>query len=198
MMPRARSRFFSDTKLPCPHAEGDAVAVKALVVLLEEILRLFAVQVFPGLEHIGGQGRGLHARQGGQLLHRPAVGVGAGGRAEQQRIREDGGAQSPGDLRFRGHALLPVHLQHDGGGAAHGLVAEEDGADGLHAADAVVVDDLQDVGLLKAVHTLVFLVVVHQDELLALQVQQVPAGDHAAVRPVPVQHGGSRRAAPGP
>ena len=49
---------------------------------------------------------------------------------------------------------------------------------GFQAAQAVVVH-LQNVGLFPAVHTLGSFVVIHQNQLLALQIQQVPA----AIRP---------------
>src|SRR5699024_3930556 len=62
-------------------------------------------------------------------------------------------------------------------------------AAGFQVADAVVVDDLQNIRLLQSVHGLGALVVVHQDHLFAVQVQQVTAADHAAVFAVFVQDG---------
>src|SRR5699024_4922885 len=88
-----------------------------------------------------------------------------------------------------GHALFLEHLVEDGGRAAHRHVAEIDGAGGLQAADAVVVDDLQDIGLFQAVHGLGALVMIDEDQLFAVQVQQVAAGHHAAVFAVFVQDG---------
>ena len=53
----------------------------------------------------------------------------------------------------------------------------------------MVVDDLQDLGLVKALHGLGGLVVVHQDDAAFLQIDDVPAADHAAVFAVLVQDG---------
>ena len=52
----------------------------------------------------------------------------------------------------------------------------------------MVVDDLQHLGLIDAVHRLAALVVVHQDELLLVQVHQIPAGHHAHIAALVVQH----------
>ena len=51
-----------------------------------------------------------------------------------------------------------------------------------------MVDDLQNVGALHALHSLASLVVVHEDDLLAPGAQQVPAGDHAFVFPLFVEN----------
>ena len=88
-----------------------------------------------------------------------------------------------------GHAVFIVHLGDDGGGAAHRLVAEVHRAAGLQTADAVVVDDLQDLGLIKALHRLCGFVVVHQNDAALAQVDDVAAADHAAVLTVCVQNG---------
>ena len=88
-----------------------------------------------------------------------------------------------------GHAVFIVHLGDDGGGAAHRLVAEVHRAAGLQTADAVVVDDLQNFGLVEAFHGLGGLVVVHQNDATFLQIDDVPAADHAAVFAVLVQDG---------
>ena len=53
----------------------------------------------------------------------------------------------------------------------------------------MVVDDLENFRLLQAVHRLGALVVVHQDDPFAVEVQQVPAADHTAVFAVFVQNG---------
>src|SRR5699024_7579690 len=85
----------------------------------------------------------------------------------------------------------------DGRRAAHRLVAEIHRPAGLQAADAVVVDDLKDLRLVQPVHGLRRFVVVAQDDLLAVQVEQVAAAHNAAVaaffvqnREVAVPHAG--------
>ena len=53
----------------------------------------------------------------------------------------------------------------------------------------MVVDDLQHLGLVNAVHGLALLVVVHQNDLLFPQVHHVSAGDHAHILALVVQNG---------
>ena len=53
----------------------------------------------------------------------------------------------------------------------------------------MVVDDLQDFGLIEALHGLGGLVVVHQDDAAFLQIDDVAAADHAAVFAVLVEDG---------
>ena len=88
-----------------------------------------------------------------------------------------------------GHAVFIVHLGDDGGGAAHRLVAEVHRAAGLQTADAVVVDDLQNLGLIEALHRLCGLVVVHQNDAALAQVDDVAAADHTAILAVCIQNG---------
>ena len=52
----------------------------------------------------------------------------------------------------------------------------------------MVVDDLQDLRLVDPLHRLALFVVVHQDQLLFMQVHHVSAGDYADVVPVVIQH----------
>ena len=59
---------------------------------------------------------------------------------------------------------------------------------GLQTADAVMVDDLQNVRLLQTVHGLGTLIVVNENDLLAVQVQQVTAADDTAVLAVLIQN----------
>ena len=63
------------------------------------------------------------------------------------------------------------------------------GAVGFGAADAVMVNDLQQIGLIHAFHGLAHLVVVHHDHLLAVQVHHVAARNHAHVAAIGIQHG---------
>ena len=51
-----------------------------------------------------------------------------------------------------------------------------------------MVDDLQNVRLLQTVHGLGALIVVNENDLLAVQVQQVTAADDAAVLAVLIQN----------
>ena len=171
------------------HAEADVAAHEHLEILQEDFLRGLAVQLLAGLEHLGGKGVDLDARDFGEAVGGGDIDGSAGGAAEDQRIREDGRQQQTGDLRPYLDAVLIVHLGDDGGGAAYRLVAEIDRAAGLEAADAVVVDDLQDLSLVEALHGLGGLVVVHQDDAALAQGDDVAAADHAAVLAVLVEDG---------
>ena len=64
--------------------------------------------------------------------------------------------------------LLLIHLVDDRGSAAHRLIAEKDRRHGLQTSDPVMIDNLQDIRLLDAIHGLHFLVVIHQNNLLLL------------------------------
>ena len=74
-----------------------------------------------------------------------------------------------------------IHLIYDGCGAADRLVAEKYRGDGLDSSQFMMVDDLLDICVFQTVYRLVFLVVVYQDDLLALCTQQISAGDHTEV-----------------
>ena len=79
----------------------------------------------------------------------------------------NGGAKDARDVARRPHARFLVQGRDDRGRAAHGFVLEIDGVARRDVAEAVVVDDLEDLGLLDAVDGLALLVVVDQDDLLA-------------------------------
>ena len=84
--------------------------------------------------------------------------------------------------------MLLIHAGDDGGGAAHGLVADPDGLAGLDIRQAVVVDNLQNVRLIQAGNGLGPLVVVHQHHALAPGTQQVIPGQGAYDFFILVQH----------
>ncbi len=52
-----------------------------------------------------------------------------------------------------------------------------------------MVDDLQNLRLLQTVHSLSALIVVHQNDLLAMHVQQITAADNTAIFAVGIQDG---------
>ena len=57
----------------------------------------------------------------------------------------------------------------------------------------MVVDDLQDLRLVDPLHRLALLVVVHQDQLLFMQVHHVSAGDYADVVPIVIDSGSAEQ-----
>lgn len=115
------------------------------------------------------------ARNAGQPLGNIAVALGGGGRFEHDRIRQDGRAHQPGELRMGHEALFLEHAGQDRVGAAHDVVAEEDGREGLDIRKAVVVDDAQNLSLVQPGHGLGDLVVVDQDDLFAAGLDQMVA-----------------------
>ena len=169
-------------------AELDVAAAERLEVRAEHILRRAARQVGTCLKHLLGVGLDVLARQRGQRLGGGFVLRGGRRRAEHQRIGQNGRQQQTRDLAAGRQALFAVHLVQNRGRAAHRNIAEIDRAGGLQTADAVMVDDLQNVRLLQTVHGLGALIVVNENDLLAVQVQQVTAADDAAVLAVLIQN----------
>ena len=171
-----------------PHAKLGVAAAEHLEVGAEHILGVAAGQVGARFKHLLSVGGNVLARQRGQRLGSGLILRGRGGGAEHQRVGQNGRQQQARDLFRGGHALLAEHLVQNGGCAAHRHIAEVDRPGSLQIADAVMVDDLQNIGFFQAVHSLLAFVVVHQNQLLAVQVQQVTAADHAAVLAVLVQN----------
>ena len=65
-----------------------------------------------------------------------------------------------------------VHLRDDGRGAAE-RIAEVDRSAGLHRVNAVVIDDLNNIGRTNTFGGLIALVVIDQNDRRTLQIQQV-------------------------
>ena len=171
-----------------PHAEPHIAAAERLEVRAEHVLRRAAGQVSAGLKHLLGVGGDVLARQLGQRLGGGFILRGRGRRTEHQRVGQNGRQQQARNLAAGRQALLLVHLVENRCRAAHRHIAEVDRPGRFQIADAVMVDDFQNVRFLQTVHGLGALVVVHQNDLLAVQVQQVTAADHAAVLAVLVQN----------
>ena len=103
----------------------------------------------------------------------------AGGRLEHDRVGDDGGSHKARHFR-RGHqSLFLIHIRHDGGGAAHRLVADVDGVGGLDVRQTVVIHDFQNVRLIQTGHGLGLFVVIHQNHLLPAGTQQVEPGQRS-------------------
>ena len=77
-----------------------------------------------------------------QILRRPFVERGAGGRAVHERVGKNGRKQQRRRRFVNDDVLFVVHLINDGGSGAQGLPAEKNGAHGLHGGDAVMINDL--------------------------------------------------------
>ena len=124
------------------------------------------------------------------MIHLLAVDVGGGGRLQHHRVGHDGRQEHRGDGGRYLHAETAELHGDDGGAGAHGQVRELDGGGRHDVADAVVVDDLHDLGLLDAGHGLARLVVVHEDDAAARAHRHVRARDDADGEPVSVEHHG--------
>ena len=148
---------------------------------MEDLLGRAAGEVGTCLEHGVGVRGDVHLGDLGQRLGRGLVLRRAGGGAEHERVGEDRREHEPGDVRGNLDARLLVDAIDDGAGASHGHEPEPHGTARLEAADAVVVDDLHDLGLLESVYRLGALVVVHEDDVLLLDVEHVGRAHEADV-----------------
>ena len=114
-----------------------------------------------------------------QLLERDVghggVALRARGGFEHDRVGQDRARHQTRHVRRRHDAVLLIHVGNNGRRAADGLVAHADGLCGLNIGQTVVVDDLEDLGLLQTGHGLRQLVVVDEYDALAPRTQQVIA-----------------------
>ena len=149
-----------------PHTEYHVVDRKLLEIQKADLLRRLSFQVTACAEHGLGQHLDIYLCQLRKLPCGLLIQRSAGGRPKHQGIRNDGRTQKPGNGSGYLHAILLVHLVHDGRGTSYRLVTEKDRPHGLNAAQSVVVNDLQHIRLLDPVDCLALFIVVHQDHLL--------------------------------
>lgn len=102
----------------------------------------------------------------GEEVHLVDVHLGAGGRLHDDRVGEDGRQEHAGDGIGQLDAGLAELKRDDGGRGADGEVQKEDGVGRGNIGDAMVVDDLDDIGVLDTRGRLADLVVIHEDDLL--------------------------------
>ena len=96
------------------------------------------------------------------------------------------GQQQPGQLRRRAQAGIVDALGDERGGAADHVDGEADGRARRRVAQAVVIDDLDDVGLVDGADGLARLVVVNEDDLQAGRVERLALATDAHVAAVVV------------
>ena len=152
------------------HAETDVAEGEDLEVREENILGAPTGQIFSGLKHLVRVALDIDFGDGCERLCGRAVPRRAGWRTEHQSVRENCREHESRDFLRRCQVLL-LHDRIDNGiRTADRLVPEVGRAAGLQIADSVVIDDLENVRLLHAVHGLRELVVVHQNDPLRVQI----------------------------
>ena len=129
------------------------------------------------MEHFRGEFLDIDAGDLCQSLRRRLVRRRAGGRTEHQSVGNNGRAQKSRNVLGNIQISLLIDLVHNGSRAAHRLIPEHHRGHCLQGAQAVMIDNLQDLRFVNVVHRLGFLVVIHQDQLLFPAADQIPAGD---------------------
>jgi len=155
------------------HAKLDVATREDLEVLVEDLLGGASGEVGSRLEHGVGVRGDVHLAYPREGLGRGLVLWRAGGRAEHERVGQDRREHEAGDVGGNLDPLLVEDVKENRGRATYGHVAEHDRPGRLDAADAVMVDDLHDLGLVEPLDRLGALVVVHEDDVLLLDVQHV-------------------------
>ncbi len=156
---------------------------------MENLLGGATREVGAGLEHRVGVRLDVLAADLGQLLGSVTVLGRTGGGAERERVGENGREHEARNVGRNLHSGLGVGAVDDRAGAANGLGAVVDGCVCLDGANAVVVENLHDLGLVKAVHGLRTLGVIDENDVLALDVDEVGRAHQAKVGAVLVDDG---------
>ena len=145
------------------------------------------------LEELPGVVVEVHPAQAAKPREHLAVGVGGGGGAEKERVGDDARRHAEGDVGLRHEPGGTEQAGHERAGRTHGLVDEADRLRRLQAAaEPVVVEHLDDLGVFRAGHRLGELVVVDQHELLLRRVDDVGLEAVADQPPVVAGHGKHR------
>src|SRR5450756_1689693 len=97
---------------------------------------------------------------------------------EVHRVRENARYQEPGHRLRHVHSVLRTQLSNNRARAPDRLVVEVDGAERGDVADTVMIDDLEDIGLLHAIDSLQCLIVVHENNLFARKPDEVGTGHY--------------------
>ena len=162
-------------------ADDDAVVadLELLEVVLGDLSRRHVADAGTSLEHRHAVFLDIDAGDLSEALCRLLVVRRAGRALEEDRIREDGREQEACDGCRDVDIILPVHVRDDRGRAADRLSMREDRLARLDAAEAMVVDDLEDLGFLDALDGLAALIVVDEDDAVALRQHEVVAADEA-------------------
>ena len=130
-------------------------------------------KVFGAFKHLLSKGIHILSCDFRESLGGGDVKIGAGGGAEHKSIGQNGAAENSCDVFGDFNAVFAEETVDYGGGAAYGLIAEEDGRGGLHIADSVMVDYLQNFGFFKSGNTLLTLIVVNENKTFPRHIEEV-------------------------
>jgi len=100
-----------------------------------------------------------------------------GGRREIEGVRDETGEKGAGDGRWQFDAVGEELLGDDGAGRSDGFVAEQDGLLRGEGAEAVVIDDFDDLDFAGALDGLGEFVVIDEDELAIHFPEEVGFGE---------------------
>ena len=117
-----------------------------------------------------------------EVLDDLAVALGRGRGVEDDRVRHDRSEQHRRGRRARLHPVLAEALDHERGGRSDRVERRGDRDPGFDRADVVMVEDLDDLGLLDARHALSLLGVVDEEHAAAGRRHEV-GPRHEADRP---------------
>ena len=139
----------------------------------DDLLGGDAVEVGRALEHLAAELAGVEREHALEVVDRRVVALGRRRRVEDHRVRQDRAraASSPsarlGSIPFwRKRSMTSVAVEPTGSNVAR------TGTRGLDRADVVVVEDLDDLGLLDARHALRLLGVVDQQHAARRRVRR--------------------------
>ena len=112
-----------------------------------------------------------------KLLTSNNIALGAGRGAECKGVGKNCREHKAGNILWNLDAVLVVEAIDDGAGAANRDVSKGNWVRSLNGADAVVVNNLHDLGLLKTINCLSALVVVNKNDMLLARIQKTRTAD---------------------
>ena len=158
--------------------DGDLAAgyIEDLHVRLDKLSGIGVQLRRGGGEKLVSEGVDVQVGNGRQNIGGRPILLRGGGGMKIQGIGENGSQHEPCQIYRDGDLILPEDGGNNGAGGADDLVPELDGILRGEVVDPVVIDDLQDLGLLNGPNGLGELVVVHQYQLLAGGLHDVVPG----------------------
>ena len=148
--------------------------IEPFVILVENLLRRFILQIASRAEHICGIF--FQILNSGDLRHLPCrflIQRRTGGGSKQESVRDNRGTEQPGNFLRNFQPSLMINFIHDGRSTANRLVPEHDRPYRLQRSQSVMIHYFQDFRLIDIQNRLGFFIVIHQDQLLAMQSDQI-------------------------